>query len=276
MKEYPVDKYFRANRERWDEITPIHARSELYNLEAFKAGKITLNPTLEQLPEIGDVSNKSLLHLQCHFGMDTLGFARLGAKVTGVDFSPKAIDLANSLSRELNIPADFVLCNIYDLRENLNNRFDIVYTSSGILCWLPDLKKWAEIIAHFLKPGGFFYIWEFHPFSWVFDNSAQATNLTVTESYFHRSEPTRWEAEGDYADWNAKVEHPSYEWAHSLGDVINSLIAAGLRIDFLHEYPLSGFKCFPFAEKGEDGYWHVKGDKIPLVFSVKATKPTSE
>ena len=271
-----MDKYLQANRELWDEITPIHARSELYNLEGFKAGKITLSPTTLELEEIGKVSGKSLLHLQCHFGMDTLSFARLGARVTGVDFSEKAIYMARSLSQETGIKADFICCNIYDLKERLNATFDIVYTSSGVLCWLPDLQGWAEIIAYFLRPGGFFYIWEGHPFSFVFDNSEKAINFNVTGSYFSKPEPTRWEPEGDYTDRAAKVIHPSFEWTHSLGEIVNVLIRAGLSIDFLHEFPVSAYPCYPFAEKQEDGYWHIKGDKVPLTFSIKATKPGSE
>ncbi len=267
-----MDKYMKANRDLWDEITSIHVNSELYDVEGFKSGKTRLSPTSLELAETGDVSNKSLLHLQCHFGMDTLSFARLGAKAIGVDYSEKAINLARSLSQEIGIKADFLCCNIYDLKKNLNDRFDIVYTSSGVLCWLPDLERWAEIIAHFLKPGGFFYIWEGHPLACIFDNSKMSTDFKVVNSYFHQPEPTRWEPEGDYADRQAKVVQPSYEWTHSLGDVINAILHAGLRIDFLHEFPVSAYQCYPFAEKQEDGFWHVKGDKVPLTFSIKATR----
>ena len=268
-----MDKYLRANRELWNEITPIHAGSELYDVAGFKAGKTILSPTPLELAEIGNVSGKTLLHLQCHFGMDTLSFARLAAKVTGVDFSEKAIGLARSLSRETGLKADFIRCNIYDLKKYLDSRFDIVYTSSGVLCWLPDLRGWAEIITHFLKPGGFFYIWEGHPLLSVFDNTEISTDFKVTESYFHNPAPNKWEPEGDYADRNATVVHPSYEWTHSLSDIVNALIGAGLRIEFIHEFPVSAYRWSPFTEKQADGYWHVKGDKVPLTFSVKATLP---
>jgi len=194
-----MDEYLRNNRELWNEITPIHAQSKFYDVEGFKKGSSSMLYPVE-FEEMGDVSGKSLLHLQCHFGMDTLSWARLGAKVTGVDFSDKSIDLARSLSDELGIEADFVCCNIYDLPAKLSERFDIVYTSGGVLCWLPDLKKWAEIISHFLKPGGFFYILEGHPFSCVFDDSPDATELKVKYPYFHGPEPDKWEPEGDYAE----------------------------------------------------------------------------
>lgn len=257
------------NRELWDELTPLHERSEFYDVAAFKSGKSKLKPI--ELAELGDVSGKSMLHLQCHFGLDTLSWARLGAKVTGVDYSGKAIALARSLSRDMNIEARFVGCNIYDLPDNLSGKFDIVFTSYGVLAWLPDLNRWAEIIAYFLEPGGTFYIVEGHPCLQIFDNSKGVTGFKVTQSYFHTPAPIRWEPDGDYADKNARVIHPSYEWTHTLGDVINALIKAGLRIEFLHEFPVSCYPWSPFTEKSEDGWWRIKGDKVPLLFSIKAT-----
>lgn len=266
-------EYIRANRDLWNEITPIHAQSKFYDVEGFKNGKSSMLYPIEH-GEIGDVSGKSLLHLQCHFGMDTLSWARLGAKVTGIDFSDKAVGLARSLAKELNIEANFVCSDIYELPDVLDEKFDIVYTSAGVLCWLPDLKRWAEIISHFLKPGGFFYILEGHPFSHVFDNSLDTTELEVKYSYFHTPEPAKWDPEGDYADPDALVTHGSYEWTHSMGDVINNLISGGLRIEFLHEFPVIYFKCYPFMEQDDNGFWRVKGDKIPLIFTLKATKTT--
>jgi SAM-dependent methyltransferase len=265
-----MDPYLQANRELWDEITPIHEQSELYDVPGFKAGKNTLRST--ELEEVGDVSGKSLLHLQCHFGMDTLSWARLGARATGVDFSQKAIDLARSLSRETGLQADFICSDIYAVEEKLKDKFDIVFTSYGVLAWLPDLKRWAAIIAHCLKPGGFFYIVEGHPFLNVFDNTEKSTGFRVTQSYFNRPEPIQWAAEGDYADRSAQVIHSSYEWTCGLGDVINALIGAGLKIEFLHEFPLSAYRWSPFTEKCEDGWWRIQGDKVPLTFSLKASK----
>jgi SAM-dependent methyltransferase len=267
-----MDKHMRANRDLWNEITPIHVRSQFYDVAGFKAGRVPLSPTPQELEEIGDVSGKSLLHLQCHFGMDSLCLARVGARVTGVDFSEEAIRQARALSEETGIRADFILSNVYDLKEKLDEDFDIVYTSGGVLCWLPDLKRWAEIIARYLKPGGFFYIMEGHPFLNVFDNGKQATDFKVSYSYFHTPEPIRWEPEGDYADKTAKTTHPTYEWVHSLGDIINVLVGAGLRIDFLHEFPNMFFRWSPFCEKQADASWHIKGDRVPMTFSLKATK----
>lgn len=265
-----MDKYLKNNRELWNEFTPIHERSDFYDVEGFKKGRCTLKSI--ELEEVGDVAGKSLLHLQCHFGLDTLSWARLRAKVTGVDFSDKAIALARSLSKELGIKADFICCDIYDLPKNLDGEFDIVFTSTGVLCWLPDLNKWAEVISHFLKPGGSFYIFEEHRFTTVFDNSAGVTELKVTQSYFHTAEPVAWEVTGSYAGGKTDSPHTSYEWTHSMGDVINALISSGLRIEFVHEFPLCSWRRFPFMEQDEAGWWRIKGDKIPLTFSLKATK----
>jgi len=264
-----MDKYIRGNLELWNELTPIHARSAFYDLDGFKKGKCTLESN--ELEEVGDVREKSLLHLQCHFGMDTISWARLGADATGVDFSDQAIALARNLSKETRVKTDFICSDIYKLPAVLNKKFDIVFTSRGVLCWLPDLANWARVISHFLKPGGFFYIVEGHPFMMVFDEK-DAGELKVRYSYFHAPEPDKWEPESDYADKDAMVTHPSYEWSHNLSAVINSLINAGLRIEFLHEFPDITYKQFPFLEEYKTRHWRIKGGVIPLTFSLKAVK----
>ncbi|MGD1118230.1 MAG: class I SAM-dependent methyltransferase [Dehalococcoidales bacterium] len=266
-----MDKYLEYNKAAWNESIPIHEKSAFYDVAGFKAGKKMMLMPFE-LDEVGDVRGKSLLHLQCHFGMDTLTWGRRGAKVTGVDFSEDAISLARKLSKETGIKGEFICSDIYELQETHQNKYDIVYTSGGVLCWLPDLNKWGKIIAHFLKPGGFFYIMEGHPFMMVFDNSKTATQLNVANSYFHRTAPTRWEPDSDYADPAAITSYGSYEWTHSLGDIINGLIGAGLKIEFLHEHTAIFYKVFPFMTRGKDGFWHLEGDKLPLVFSLKAVK----
>jgi SAM-dependent methyltransferase len=267
-----MDSHMKQNLDLWNEITPIHVRSRFYDLEGFKAGRNSLKPI--ELDEVGDVKGKTLLHLQCHFGMDTLSWARLGASVTGVDFSDEAIHAARNLSRELDVPARFILSNVYDLPGLLQGEFDVVYTSYGVLCWLPDLSRWAAVIAGFLKPGGTFYIVEGHPILNIFDNSRGATGLAVTQSYFHSPEPIRWEPEGDYAENDALVVNPSYEWTHSLGEIVNALIGAGLRIEFLHEFPMSSYSWAPFTKQDKEGWWRIDGDRVPMLFSIKATKVT--
>lgn len=263
-----MDKYLEANRALWNEWAAIHEKSEFYDVAGFKAGKLSLHSI--EIEELGDVSGKTLLHLQCHFGLDTLSWVRLGARVTGVDFSEKAIALARSLSQELSIPATFICADIYELPKLLAQKFDIVFTSAGVLCWLPDLQRWTQIISHFLKPGGIFYIREFHPFALVFDDRENLTDLRVAYPYFHAPEPLRCPVKGSYADRSATVSQTvAYEWVHSLSDILNALISAGLKIEFLHEFPYCTFQMLPFMEQSEDGHWRLK-QNLPLMFSLKA------
>ena len=269
-----MDDYRRANRDLWNEWADIHARSDFYDMEGFKAGKSSLQAF--EIDELGEVTGKSFLHLQCHFGMDTLSWARLGARVVGVDFSERAIELASELNQELGLDVDFVCADIYELPEVLQGQFDVVYTSHGVLAWLPDLERWGQIIARFLKTGGIFYMSEFHPYAYVFDDDERVSELKVRYPYFHSSEPMVFEVQGSYADRGAQVEQDlSYEWAHSLSDVLNALLSAGLRLEFLHEYPFSVFALFPsLMEKGPEGMWRLKeaDGMIPLMFSLKASK----
>jgi len=268
-----MNPYLESNRELWNRLTAINARAKSYNLDGFRKGESSLKPL--ELRELGEVRGKSLLHLQCHFGLDTLSWARLGAMVTGVDFSPEAICLAHRLSAELSIPARFIESNLYDLPGVLEDRFDIVFTSYGVLCWLPDLKPWAGLIARYLKPGGLFYIAEFHPVNHVFDNERTTKELTVRYSYFHRDEPMKWEDDGAYADPGQKAGLPSFEWTHNLSDILNSLIRAGLVIEQFNEFPYCVYDHYPFLERGPDGWYRLPDGKetIPLLFSLKARKP---
>ncbi len=268
-----MEDYLRANRENWNELVAIHEKSKFYDLAGFRSGKSSLKSV--ELEELGDVSGKSLLHLQCHFGLDTLSWARVGAMVTGVDFSDKAIALANSLSKQLEIEATFVCSDVYDLPEVLSDKFDIVFASYGVLCWLPDIRRWARVISRLIKQGGTFYIVEHHPFMNVFYGEADAVDLRVTSAYFHSQEPlVEGAGTGTYADPSAEIHTPEYEWVHSLGDVVNSLVSSGLKIEYLHEFPFIEYKAFPFLEQGADGWWRLKPGiaQLPMLFSLKAAK----
>lgn len=260
-----------VNRRYWDEVVPVHARSGFYDLAGFKAGENKLD-NLER-DEVGDVAGKSLLHLQCHFGVDTLSWARLGAQVTGMDYSEEAIRAAKELAAECGLDARFICCNLYDLPQHLGGQFDIVFTSYGVLCWLPDLREWARIAASYVKPGGFFYIAEFHPFSTVFD--AEADTLQYRDPYFAK-DAISYEVDGDYADRKIRLAAiKDYEWIHTLGDILNSLLEAGLRIEYLHEHAFTVFEQFPFLVPDKPGNWRFPEETapIPLMFSLKATKP---
>jgi len=254
----------------WNEVVPVHAGSKFYNMAGFVAGGNTLN-TLER-GEVGDVAGKSLLHLQCHFGMDTLSWARLGAKVTGMDYSTEAIRKARELASNSGLQANFVCCNLYDLPQHLEGQFDVVFTSYGVLGWLPDLREWARIAASYVKPGGIFYIAEFHPFAYVFDD--ESDHLSHRYPYFSKG-AMHFEFDGTYADHDARLQHrEDYEWNYPLGEVVSTLIDAGLVIEFLHEHAFTVFEQLPFLVKTEDGVWCFPDgiEPIPLMFSLRAYK----
>lgn len=252
-RERMMDDLLMCNRANWDERTAIHLGA--YPIGAFKAGQSTLHPI--EVAEVGVVAGKTLLHLQCHFGLDTLSWARLGARVTGVDFSETAIDTARSLATELGIEARFVHSDVYALPEVLNERFDIVFTSYGVLPWLPDIHRWAQVATQFVRPGGFLYVIDGHPLMHLIDDSGE--QLRPNAGYFDR-EPERVE------------QHGSYVGEHTLGDIVSAVIDAGLQPEFLHEWPVSEYRAFDSMERGDDGYWRLPGDRWPLLFSLRARR----
>jgi SAM-dependent methyltransferase len=272
-----MDEALRANRDLWDAWTRINAASAFYDVASFRSGKRGIRIADYEREEIGPVEGRSLLHLQCHFGLDTLSWARLGAVVTGADFSEVAIATARDLAAELGIPATFVTANLYDLPDALDGQFDIVYTSNGVLGWLPDIAAWARVVAHFVRPGGLFYITEIHPVAQAFENEGVAPGeLRLAYPYWSHAEPLTFEVHGSYADPSAATEGlVEHGWDHSLGEILCALIDAGLRIDFLHEFD---FVNWPegFLAEGEDGRYRLpegtKGE-LPLFFSLRATKP---
>lgn len=265
------NQYFEANKELWNQRTVVHKDSSFYNLAGFKAGENVLTPI--ELNELGDVKGKTMLHLQCHFGMDTLNWARLGAKVTGVDLSDEAIKEARQLNNELGMDAEFICCNVYDLPQHLDTKFDIIFTSYGVVGWLPDLDKWAELIAHYLKPGGTFYIAEFHPVVWMFDD-----DFTHIRYSYNNQELIVTENQGTYTDRDAEIKAKEYSWNHSLSEVLNALINAGLQIRLFNEHMYSPYPCFREVTEFEKGKWHIKGmeGKIPMVYSILAVKPDAD
>jgi 2-polyprenyl-3-methyl-5-hydroxy-6-metoxy-1,4-benzoquinol methylase len=268
-----MDDYRQANRRRWDELTPLHAGSAFYDVAGFLAGGSSLKSI--EVEELGDVAGRSLLHLQCHFGLDTLSWARRGARVTGVDFSEAAVARAKALAAEAGLPAEFACSTVEDLPAVLGGTYDIVFTSYGVLCWLPDLRPWARTVAHFLRPGGTFYMVEIHPFTDVFDDGPDATDFRVRYPYFHAAQPLAWEAQGSYADRSATVVNKvSYVWSHPLGDVVTALTGAGLRLEFLHEFPQCVYPRFPWMRQDADGWWRQPPGQpaVPLLFSLRARR----
>jgi SAM-dependent methyltransferase len=265
-----MDQYTKANQLSWDERLPIHTASKSYGLDSFKAGRCSLKSI--ELEELGEVSGKSLLHLQCHFGMDTLSWAKRGAIVTGADFSEPAIKQAEELAKELNIEAKFVLSNLYDLPENLEGSFDIVFTSYGVLCWLGDIDRWASVVSHFLKPGGVFYFVNGHPIGNMLDEESEKPSIRY--SYFNEG-PVEFNTPWTYTDGDVRLANSkTYEWSHSIGEIVNALIKSGLEIQFIHEFPFSFHKYIPCMVLGEDGWWRLPdGDeRIPFMLSIMAKK----
>lgn len=263
MKEF--DQLFEANKHLWNQRTAVHKNSAFYDLEEFKNGANVLTPI--ELKEIGDVRGKSLLHLQCHFGMDTMSFSRMGAKCTGIDLSDDAIKLAKEINTELNLDAKFVCCNVYDTSKYVKEQFDIVFTSYGTIGWLPDLDPWAKVIADRLKPGGFFYMAEFHPVVWMFDD-----DFTHIKYYYDNKELIVMEDQPTYTGDKNEIVGKEYSWNHSISEVLNALINAGLKIEFFNEHTFSPYSNFKNTVETETGKWHIKGmeGKIPMVYSLRA------
>jgi len=263
-----MNEYIKANRELWEGWTELHRDSEFYDLEGFKRGKSPLYQF--ELDELGPLNGKSFLHLQCHFGLDTLSFARLGAEVTGLDISPKAVDLAKSIAKDIGIDARFVCSNIYDALDHISDQYDIVYTSGGVLTWLPDLASWAKIAAALTKPGGKLFVRENHPLSFILDDDTP----TIRYPYFMGKKPLRFEEAGSYADPDDKTVRVSYEWPHPMSEIINSIFDAGLSIERFKEYNFSTYEAHNYLKQHEDGMWYFEDveESIPLMFMIKANK----
>ncbi len=262
------DTYFDENKKLWDNKVDVHVQSKFYDTAGFLAGKSSLTEIEAQA--LGDVKGKSMLHLQCHFGQDTLSWAREGAIVTGVDFSEKAIVQARSLAERLGLDARFILSNVYDLPAVLEEQFDFVFTTFGAIPWLPDLEKWAAIVARHLLPGGVFYIAEFHPTLYLFNFD----NHQVEYGYFTENKPYSEEVTGTYAERYATLSGKEYFWNHSLSEVMMPLLRQGLQVVDFQEYDFSPFACFPNMTEREPGRyaWGNFGLRLPHVYSLKMVK----
>jgi SAM-dependent methyltransferase len=251
-----------SNRNGWDGLAEIHFRT--YHIDKLLRGEPLLNEVIRK--EVGDVKGKSLVHLLCHIGTDTLSWALLGAKVTGIDISPESLKYARLLAERMKIAARFIEADILDVRAVVSEQFDVVFSSTGVLCWLPELNVYARTVRHLLKDGGFFYILDGHPFrNMLVDADGTPTTDSFQGDYFHKK-VWRYEGLGDYTDPDVLIPTPSYEWTWTLGEVVTAFCDAGLRIQFLHEYPqyfYSGYTPYD----GETS----KVENYPCVFSLKAS-----
>jgi len=261
------NEYIETNRQSWNERVEPHVQSDFYDMEGFKNGKTSLRNI--ELNLLGDVKGKSILHLQCHFGQDTLSLARMGASVTGVDLSDKAIEKAQNLTNELGFNAEFICCDVYSLPQHLTKQYDIVFTSYGTIGWLPDMDQWAGIVAQFLKPGGKFVFVEFHPVVWMFDDDFNG----VAYRYF-KSDAIVETNEGTYADTAAPIKTQTISWNHGMAEVVSALLKKGITLVDLQEYDYSPYNCFRDMEEVGNKQYRIKkmGNKIPMVYSVVGEK----
>ena len=262
------DQYYsEINKTSWNNRVQAHLDSNFYDNASFLEGRCSLNEI--ELKLLGDIKGKSILHLQCHFGQDTISLDRLGGNCLGIDFSNEAIDAAKEIADATNSKAKFLCCDVYALPELVNEKFDIVFTSYGVLGWLPDMKQWANVVSNFLKPEGQLILVEFHPFLWMFDDNFK----TIKHGYFNTG-PIRETETGTYADKNAQITEEYVMWNHSIGEVMTSLLSNGLSIDSFEEFDYSPYNCFNETVCIEQDKYRIKhlDDKIPMVYSLVANK----
>lgn len=267
MKSVEVENYLDINKQSWNKRLEAHLTSEFYDVKGFIGGKSSLNSI--ELELLGNVNGKKILHLQCHFGQDSISLSRLGADVVGIDLSDQSIEKAKELAKETNSSARFICSDVYDLPHHLNEQFDIVYTSYGTISWLPDLDRWAKVIAHFLKPSGTFVFVEFHPVVWMFDD-----DLNKVAYHYFNQEPIIEEETGTYANRNSNLKNKYVCWNHGLSEVYSSLVQNGLLVQTLKEYDYSPYNFINELIEFEPNKFRVKhmGHKIPLVYSIQASK----
>ena len=259
--------YIEKNKAAWNSRTDHHINSSFYDVDGFIKGQNSLNDI--ELNLLGNVKDKTILHLQCHFGQDSISLARMGAMVTAVDLSDNAINKAIELAKKTNTAAEFICCDIYDLPKHLYKQFDIVFTSYGTIGWLPDLDKWAAVIVKFLKPGGKFVFAEFHPVVWMYDNDFERPAYT-----YAKSDPIIEVEHGTYADKSAPITTEMITWNHSIAEVLTSLLQNGLEINSFEEFDYSPYNCFNKTIEFEPKKFRIEhfGNKIPMVYSLSATK----
>ena len=259
------------NRAMWDAKTPLHVASAFYDVAGFKAGRSELRR--HEIADLGDVTGKQLVHLQCHFGMDSLSWARLGARVTGVDFSEPAVRAARGLARDIGIEARFVTADVYDAVAAVGpRRFDIVYTGVGALCWLPDIERWARVVHDLLCPGGELYLFEFHPVKWMIEAAAPSA-VEIRDGYFTPPDGYREAGGVTYADASA-ASAVTVQWNHPLGEVVTALARVGLRIESLRELDRDVLRQWDVMQAADDGMYAMPPDRpsLPLTYVLRARR----
>ncbi|EFV13654.1 class I SAM-dependent methyltransferase [Segniliparus rugosus] len=269
-----------ANRANWDERAVAHAARDGsgYQVQQFVKDRSLLSEVVQfDLPRLGDVAGKRAVHLQCHIGTDTISLARLGAEVTGLDFSENSIREARRLAAETGDAATFVRADVHDAASTLPRQsFDLVYTGIGALCWLPRVAPWADVVAELLAPGGSLFIREGHPILWSLDES-QTEAFYPRYPYFEHDEPLEWDDDQSYVPTSQAIQaSKTYEWNHSLGEIVTALIASGLRIDLLVEHDSVPWEALPGRMTlRPGGEWALaeQSGSLPLTYTLRASKP---
>ncbi len=270
-----MDRYIKANLENWNDRVVIHLEDsgEIYDVDEFLAGASTLQSI--ELDGVGDVTGKSLLHLMCHFGLDTLSWARRGAAVTGVDISDQAIAVARKLARQAAIDATFVCSDVHEVPRVITQQFDVVFASYGVLCWLPSVDALLAVAARMLKPGGQFFLADVHPFVDILEYEATSGQLEIQEQYFHRSEPLKVIEKHSYTGSERIIGHPvSYQWFHPLSNIVNACITSGIQIRSLREFPYLVFNRYPelMEKRGDRWVFRDESIEIPMLFAIEGIK----
>jgi SAM-dependent methyltransferase len=250
-----------ANKRGWDGLAETHYKN--YHTDRLIAGEPLLDDLIQK--EVGDVGGRSLVHLLCHIGTDTLSWALLGAQVTGIDISPQSLKYARMLAEQMGIEAEFIEADIMEVKDKVNKKYDIVFSSTGVLCWLPDIERYAQTVRHLLNDDGFFYILDGHPFRSILTDEAGSVGATTVQGNYFRKQVWQYDNMGDYTDPELKVPHKSFEWTWTMGEVVTAFCQTGMRIVFLHEFPQYFYNGYTPHDVEND-----KVELYPCTFSLKA------
>lgn len=275
-----MSDYRALNKASWDERAPAHAASPGYSLDSFRNDPSFLSYVVQyDVPRLGDLRGLRGVHLQCHIGTDTISLARLGAQMTGYDFSPAALAEARKLNDELGAGVDFVEGDLYDAVDALGeSRFDLVFTGIGALCWLPDIRRWAEVVARLLRPGGRLFIREGHPMLWALADGRDDNLLVVEHPYFETAEPIIWDEGGTYVETDVEFRHNlTHEWNHGLGEIVTALLDNGMQLTMLEEHDSVPWEGLPglMAKVPEfDHEWRIvdRPQRLPHSYTLQAVK----
>jgi SAM-dependent methyltransferase len=272
-----MSEYVNLNKANWDQRAPLHAASAFYDTQAYERDASYLSSVVRfDLPRLGDIAGLRGVHLQCHIGTDTISLSRLGARMTGLDFSPASIAEARALAERSQADVDFVETEVYDAASVLApNSFDLVFTGIGALCWLPSIERWAATVSALLRPGGRLFIREGHPSLWSLDERHE-DSLVIGFPYFERDEPLVWDEASTYADADAVITASvTHEWNHGIGEILTALLDHGMQIIALVEHDSVPWLALPGQmTESDDGEWRLDHDgwRLPLTYTLQAIK----